>query len=86
MFIIKKTIIKTLLLKRYFRLKYESSIHNIALSSEKVVWSESGEKYAQIKQLLQALNKHAGGFWREETTEDRFFTGGSVFIMEFWLV
>ncbi len=31
---------------RYFRLKYESSVHNIALSIEKVVFSESGEKYA----------------------------------------
>ncbi len=33
-----------------FRLKYKSSIHNIAFSSEKV---ESGEKYAQIKHCLQ---------------------------------
>ncbi len=34
-------------------LKYESYIHNIALSSEKVVLSESGAKYAQIKHCLQ---------------------------------
>ncbi len=33
----------------YFWLKYELSIHNIALSSEKGIVSESGEKYAQIK-------------------------------------
>ncbi len=26
-----------------------SSIHNNASSSEKVVWSESGEKYEQVK-------------------------------------
>ncbi len=38
----------------YFRLKYESSIHNIAFSSEKLIWSESGEKSAQIKHHLQA--------------------------------
>ncbi len=32
--------------------KYES-IHNIAFSSENVVSSESGEKYAQVKHQLQ---------------------------------
>ncbi len=32
----------------------ESFIHNIAFSREKVVSSESGEKYAQIKHCLQA--------------------------------
>ncbi len=31
----------------------ESSIQNIAFSIEKVVLSESGEKYAQIKHYLQ---------------------------------
>ncbi len=36
----------------FFWLKYESSIHNIAFSIEKPVLSESGEKYAQIKQHL----------------------------------
>ncbi len=35
-------------------LKQESSIHNIAFSSEKDVSSESGEKYAHIKHCLQA--------------------------------
>ncbi len=30
-------------------LKCESSIHNIGFSGEKVISSESGEKYAQIK-------------------------------------
>ncbi len=33
--------------------QYESFIHNIAFSSEKVVLSELGEKYAQIKHHLQ---------------------------------
>ncbi len=33
--------------------KYESSTHNTAFSSEKVVWSESGEKYVQIKHLYK---------------------------------
>ncbi len=34
-----------------------------------MVWSESGEKMAQIKQRLQdktSLNKYVGGFWCEE--------------------
>ncbi len=62
-------------LKHCFWPKYESSIHNIASSSEKVVWSESGEKSAQIKQRLQAktaLNKYVTGFWWE-TTRDGLF-------------
>ncbi len=41
-----KSIIKVLSLNHCFQLKYESSIHNIAFSSEKVVSSKSGEKYA----------------------------------------
>uniref|UniRef100_A0A672QSH6 Si:ch73-41e3.7 n=1 Tax=Sinocyclocheilus grahami TaxID=75366 RepID=A0A672QSH6_SINGR len=44
--------------------KYETIIHN-ASSSEKVIWSKSEEKYAQIKHRLQAktvLNKNVGGF------------------------
>ncbi len=36
------------------QLKYKSSIHNIALFGEKVISSESGEKYAQIKHHLHA--------------------------------
>ncbi len=36
------------------QLKYESSLHNIALPSEKIISSESGEKYEQIKHRLQA--------------------------------
>ncbi len=38
-----------------FQLKFESSIHNIAFSTEKVIRSESGDKYAQIKHCLQQL-------------------------------
>ncbi len=41
-----KSIIKALYLNHRFQLKYESSFHNIALANEKVVSSESGEKYA----------------------------------------
>ncbi len=47
-----------------FWLRYESSIH-IAFSAEKVILTESGEKYAQIKHCLQAktiLNKYVGVF------------------------
>ncbi len=32
--------------------KYESSIHNIAFSREKVISIESGEKYVQINYSL----------------------------------
>ncbi len=39
-----------------FRLKYESSIHDNAFSSENVALPEWGEKCAQIKHHLQALN------------------------------
>ncbi len=46
MFEINKSIIKTFLTLN------ESSIHNIAFSSEKVILSESGEKYAHIKHSL----------------------------------
>ncbi len=60
MFVRNKSIIKM------FWSKYESSIHNNAASSDKVAWSESGEKSAQIKHRLQAkaaLNKCVAGFW-----------------------
>ncbi len=41
-------------------------IHNIAFSSEKVVSSESGEKYAQIKHRLQVKTVHTSSkqIWR----------------------
>ncbi len=66
-------------------LKYESS--NIASSGEKVISSESGEKYAQIKHRLQAKivqNKCVGGFWCERT-----ITGYGLFSLEkalFWII
>ncbi len=63
-------------------------MHNNALSNEKVFWSESGEKSAQIKHCLQAktsLTKHMAGFWFERQQEMHFFTGGSV-IMDFGLI
>ncbi len=37
-----------------FQLKYESSIHLIAFSSEYLVLLESGERHAQIKHRLHA--------------------------------
>ncbi len=41
--------------------KKKSIIHYLAFSSEKVISSESGEKYAQIKHYLQekTLQNHA---------------------------
>ncbi len=41
-----------LTLNHCFQLKYDSSVHNNVFSREKVVSSESGEKYAQIKQCF----------------------------------
>ncbi len=35
---------------------FKSSIHNIAFSGENVILSESGEKYAQIKQERTVQN------------------------------
>ncbi len=61
-----KSIIKNFLTSNCcFWPKYESIIHNNASSSEKVFWSESGEKSAQIKHRLQAktaLNKYVADF------------------------
>ncbi len=60
-------------------------IYNIAFSSEKVISSESGEKYAQLKHRIQAktvLNKCKGGFWCESTTEDGLFQEALLWIME----
>ncbi len=64
-------------------LKYESSIYNIASSNEKVILSESGENYAQIKCLQvykwnnpkKALNKcfyqqFGLSFWRHPFTAE----------------
>ncbi len=62
-----------------FRLKYESSICNIAFSSEKAILSELGEEYAHIKYAYKwkhsktILNKCFGGFWFEKTTGDGLF-------------
>ncbi len=43
-----------LTLDHCFQLKYKSIIHKITSSREKVIYSESGEKYAQTKHCLQA--------------------------------
>ncbi len=43
-----------LTLDHCFQLKYKSIIHKITSSREKVISSESGEKYAQTKHCLQA--------------------------------
>ncbi len=76
-----------------FWLKYESIIYNIASSGEKVVLSESGEKYAQIKHYLQAKtaqNRSIQIYQRLIIIENIFFflTGRSIIIdygFLFWL-
>jgi len=53
-------------------------------SSEKVVFSDSGGKYAQIKHRLQAKivqNKYVSGFLMWETTGDLFTRG--IVIMDY---
>ncbi len=57
------TIIHTTPVHHCFWLKFESSVHNIAYSSEKVISSESGEKYAQIKHCFQAKNCFKQIYW-----------------------
>ncbi len=47
-FVINKCIITMFSSNCYFRLKYESSIHNIGFSSEKAVSTESVEKYSEM--------------------------------------
>ncbi len=76
-------------LNHCFHLKYKSIIHNNISSSEKIVWSESGEKSAQINIRLQIItvqniSKQICGWvlmW-EDKEIDFFFTGGSV-IMDY---
>ncbi len=63
----------------YFCLKYESIDHNNTSSIEKVVWSESGEKSAQIKHRLQSKTVQnsskqiCGWILMWETTGDGLF-------------
>jgi len=59
----------------------ESYIHNITLSSKRVIYSESGEKYAQIKHRLPV--KKSKGVDMLVYCDVRpqgmgFFNGGSV--------
>ncbi len=49
----KYTVKMYLTSNRFFQLKYKSSIHNVAFSSEKCVLSESGETSAQM--LIERL-------------------------------
>ncbi len=74
--ITNKTLKMFLTSNHCFHQKYESSIHNIAFSSEKAVSSELGEKYAQIKHCLHAktvVNKYVCVLWCERTTGDVLF-------------
>ncbi len=72
-----KSIIKTFLTK--------IRVHNNASSSEKVFWSESGEKSASDQAAKTALNKYVSGFWCERQQEMHFFTEGRV-IMDYGLI
>ncbi len=68
------------------KLPVQYIIHNSASFREKAISSESGEKYAQIKNLLQAKtvqNKLVDDGTGQQGIE--LFTGGSV-IMDYGLV
>ncbi len=71
------------------KLPVQYIIHNSASSSEKAISSESGEKYAQIKNLLQAKTVQNSckqiSWWMTEQQGIELFTGGSV-IMDYGLV
>ncbi len=63
-------------LNHCFQLKYKSPIHDYCFLQGKIIWSESGEKYVQIKHHLQAktiLNNYIVGFCCERTTVDGLF-------------
>ncbi len=94
MFVGNKSIIKMFLTLNYrVWLKYESSIHNIAFSREKVTWLESREKYAPIKHWLQvktvSLKQSKTNIWLDSNVRGQqvivFFTGESV-IMDYGLI
>ncbi len=53
-------------------------VHNNTSSSEKMVFSEPGEKYAQIKQSLHDKTDILVDFDVRERQGMDFFTGGSV--------
>ncbi len=65
---VRSKIIKTFLTSN------ESSIHNNASSSEKIIWSESGEKYEQIKHRLQAKTV--------QNSSKQIYVGGFTFSLE----
>ncbi len=59
----------------------------LLLPVKKCVWSESGEKSAQIKHCLQAktaLNEYVGGFWCDRQQEMNFFIMDSYFGQTWW--
>ncbi len=55
--------------------------------SEKIISSESGKQYAQIKNCLQAktvLNKYVGGFWGERTSILWHYYGMDLYFVQKW--
>ncbi len=77
-FDLKKYFYNTILCIIY-KVRKKSIIHNNTSSSEKVVWSESGEKSAQIKKRLQtqivqnSSEQTCGWILMWETTGDGLF-------------
>ncbi len=76
MFVKKKIHQDVFNIQTLLRLNFNSTIHNIAFSSENAVSSKSGVKYRQIiqalfykqKQSKTVLNKYFGGFGYTRTT------------------
>ncbi len=80
MFVRNKSIIKT------FLTKYKSIIHYNASSSEKVIWSESGEKSAQIKRYLKQSKQTALNKYDSNVQENRRWTFSLEVIMDRGLI
>ncbi len=78
-FVRNKSIIKAFLTSNPCPL---SSVHNIVFSNEKVISSESGEKYAQITIYKKNSSKQMGrAFWCKRTTGDGT-TGDGLFFFK----
>ncbi len=67
-----------------FWLKYESFIHNIAFSSEKVISSESGEKYAQIKHYCDVCISCLDSIWWHPFTAEKVSKWCNATFLQIW--
>ncbi len=69
--------------------KFESSIHNIVFSTENVIMSESGEKYAQTKHMMFLTSENSpkrilGHIFMWEGNRGWGLFNGGNHIMDYW--